>query len=134
MPSPKPPFSAKKRGKIVPAVFLSVFLFGVAGTMTLFPLSYAVSFLFAAAAIVVPQFIVFYVFLSDAERMRRAFYFWSLKFSLNILLMAVVLRGLHVGDLLQAPAFVAGATAGVLFNVLWLAARPTATATADERR
>lgn len=81
--------------------------------------------LFAAAvAVLLPQAFVLYIAgrTPQEQQSRRVFYFWSLKFSFTILLLAVSLRALHTADLLAPLAFFAGVVGGVGVN-LFLAYR-----------
>lgn len=124
--------------RLAAAAFGVAAVLGVVGSLVAFNgLLFALSFVGAIAAIVVPQYIVFSIISKSADRNRddatapRPFYFWSVKFSLSILLMAVVLRGLQESGLLQAPSFIAGIVIGVLFNIFWAARSPLTTSTAQ---
>jgi len=130
MPASKQPHQL--RFSAVTFAVVAAVLLGVGGSLAAFngPLS-ALSFVCAAIALVVPQFIVFSIISKKSEQdsmamAHRAFYFWSLKFSLSILLMVLILRGLHESGLLQAPSFIAGTIIGIVLNIIWTARFPFA--------
>ena len=110
------------------AVAIVALLLGGIGSSVAFNSLFALSFVAAAVAVVAPQYIVFSILSKSFARNKhgvakaqRAFYFWSVRFSLSILLMVVVLRGLHESGLLQVPSFVGGVVGGVIFNIFWAA-------------
>ncbi len=85
------------------------------------PLAVSLSLSAAFLAVVFPQSIAFKLFLRQRAQQVNPRAFWSIKFSLTILLLAVALRVLHENALFIAPYFIAGVVAAVFLNIIWSA-------------
>lgn len=79
----------------------------------------AVSFVGGVVAVVLPLVVALRVAGREGggDVARRAVGHWAVKFSLTVLLLAVVVRGLGGVLLLNAPGFLFGVVAGIVFNI-----------------
>ncbi len=90
------------------------------------------SFFAGVLGVVVPQLVVvFWLYwgfppptppIGDGGGVKGVFRAWGVKFSLTVLFLALLARGLGEAGLLVGPAFVGGVVVGVGFNV-WSFAR-----------